>query len=59
MVSNDLMDNFIPKNNMMECNKCRKFCKKTITCEVYPEWLPRQKPVGKCPYFEPMEGHDN
>ena len=49
------LDNFIPKNNMAECNKCRKFKRETITCEKYPEWIPRQKPVGKCPNFEPKE----
>ncbi len=59
MVSNDLVDNFIPKNNMAECNRCRKFRRKTITCEVHQEWIPRQKPVGRCPYFEPMEGQGN
>ena len=40
MVSNDLVDNFIPKNNMAECNRCRKFRRKTITCEVHQEWIP-------------------
>lgn len=49
------LDNFIPKNNMAECNLCRKFNKETITCEKYPEWIPGQKPVGHCKDYEPDE----
>ena len=49
------LDNFIPKNAMEECNKCRKYHKGKFNCEKYPEWIPRQKPVGNCPDFEPKE----
>lgn len=49
------LDNFIPKNNMAECNTCRKFRKETISCEKYMEWIPRQKPVGYCEDYEPDE----
>ena len=58
MVSHDLIDNYIPvlKNEMAECNKCRKFRRETVTCEKYPEWIPRQKPKGHCPDYEPKEG---
>lgn len=55
MAPHDPMDYFIPKNDMAECNKCRKYRKGMFTCEKYPEWIPRQKPVGKCPDFEPKE----
>jgi len=49
------LDNFIPKNDMAECNLCRKFHKETITCEKYQEWIPRQKPVGHCEDYDPDE----
>ena len=49
------LDNFIPKNNMAECNLCKKFHRETVSCEKYPEWIPRQKPVGECPDYEPDE----
>ena len=56
MVSNDLVDGFIPKNEMAQCNLCRKqSSEKPFTCEVYPDWIPKQKPVGTCPYYEPDE----
>lgn len=55
LVSKDLRDNFIPKNNMVECNYCRKFRRETVSCEKYPEWIPRQKPTGRCPDYEPEE----
>ena len=56
MVSNDLVDGFIPKDEMAQCNLCRKqSSEKPFTCEVYPDWIPKQKPVGTCPYYEPDE----
>lgn len=55
MVSHDLVDGFVPKNDMAQCNLCRKFKKETITCQKYGEWIPKQKPVGACPDFEPDE----
>lgn len=57
MVSHDLIDNFIPKNDMAECNRCKKYRGK-FTCEKFHEWIPRQKPVGMCPDFEPKEEQD-
>ena len=47
------LDNFIPKNNMAECNRCRKFCRETVTCEKYQRRISKEKPVGMCPDFEP------
>ena len=44
-----------PKNDMAQCNRCRKFHRETITCEKYREWIPREKPVGNCPDYEPKE----
>ena len=49
------LDNFIPQNGMAQCNKCRKYRKGKFVCEVYAEWIPRQKPMGNCKYFEPKE----
>ena len=49
------LDNFIPKNDMAQCNKCKKFRKETLTCALYQKWIPREKPVGKCLNFEPMK----
>lgn len=53
------LDNFVPRNAMVECNSCRKFRRATITCEVYQKWIPREKPVEKpgniCRYYEPEE----
>lgn len=49
------LDNFIPKNNMAECNLCSKFHRETVTCEKFKGWIPQEKPVGVCPDFEPDE----
>ena len=54
-VTEDGAGQLIPKNAMEECNKCRKHHKGKFNCEKYPEWIPRQKPVGNCPDFEPKE----
>lgn len=53
MVSNDLVDNFIPWNAMDQCNRCRKV-RKMFTCDVYPKWIPKEI-VGHCPDFEAKE----
>lgn len=47
------LDNFIPKNSVKLCNKCRKkSLEKPFTCQVYPEWIPDEMLTGDCPDFE-------
>ena len=56
MVSHDLVDGFIPKNAVKLCNKCKKRnLKKPFTCQVYPDWIPKEMLTGECPDFEPKE----
>ena len=41
MVSNDLVDGFIPRSAVKLCNLCRKkSMTRPFTCEVYPDWIP-------------------
>lgn len=44
------LDNFIPKNAMVRCNKCKKR-KVMFTCEIYPKWIPKGASKD-CPNFE-------
>ena len=47
------LDNFIPKNSVKLCNKCRKkSLEKPFTCRVYPEWIPDEMLTGDCPDFD-------
>lgn len=55
MASHDLVDGFIPKNAVKQCNECRKRHRGTFTCEAYPDWIPDEMLTGKCPDFEPKE----
>ena len=48
------LDNFIPRNSMARCLKCRKHRGK-FTCEVYPTWIPNEVTDGDCPDFEEKE----
>lgn len=48
------LDNFIPKNTMAQCNKCRKY-RGMFTCEVYPDWIPEEVTDKGCPDYEPKE----
>lgn len=56
MVSNDLVDNFIPANSpgMERCLRCRKWLRR-FTCEVYPKWIPDKALAEECPDFEEKE----
>lgn len=49
------LDNFISKNAVKLCNKCRKRKNYTATCEVYPNGIPKKVLMGDCPDFEPKE----
>lgn len=53
MVSNDLVDNFIPRSNTGRCKECRKW-RGLFTCEVYPRWIPDKAMDEECPHFEKM-----
>ena len=55
MVSNDLVDNFIPMSSpgMERCQRCRKWLG-LCTCEVYPKWIPDKALDEECPHFEKM-----
>ena len=53
------MDNFIPRNAVKLCNKCRLANKGEFTCQVYPEWIPDEMLMGDCPNFKPEENMDN
>lgn len=56
MVSHDLVDGFIPKNAVKQCNKCRKRVDFTVTCTKYPKRIPHEVLVsGDCPDFELKE----
>ena len=55
MVSHDLIDGFIPRNEAAECNLCKRFQQETISCEKYPAGIAEQKPVGHCPFYDPDE----
>lgn len=55
MVSNDLIDGFIPKNAVKLCNDCRRHILFTVTCKSYPQGIPYEVLVGDCPDFEPLE----
>ncbi len=54
MVSNDLVDNFIPGSNTGRCKECRKW-RGRFTCEVYPKWIPDKAMDEDCPDFEEKE----
>ena len=53
------MDNFIPKNAVKLCNHCqhRHLNRGTITCEVFPKWIPQEVLVGDilCKEYLPIE----
>ena len=50
------LDNFIPKNAVKQCNKCKKRKDFTITCQKYPTRIPHEVLVGEnCPEFESKE----
>lgn len=56
MVSNDLVDGFIPRNAVKLCNLCGKqSSEKPFTCEVYPDWIPDEMLTGDCPDYEQDE----
>ena len=56
MVSNDLVDGFIPWSAVKLCNLCRKkSITRPFTCEVYPDWIPDEMLTGDCPNYEPDE----
>ena len=56
MVSNDLVDGFIPRSAVKLCNLCRKkSMTRPFTCEVYPDWIPDEMLTGDCPNYEPDE----
>lgn len=50
------LDNFIPKNTVKQCNKCKHLRAKTASCKRYPDWIPDEVLTGEeCPEFEPKE----
>lgn len=50
------LDNFIPKNAIELCNKCRKRKNFTATCKEYPNGIPKKLLFGNdCPDFEAKE----
>lgn len=44
---------FIPRNAVKMCNKCKKRTK--MTCTEYPKSIPTEKLLNGCPEFEAME----
>ena len=51
-----VLDNFIPKNAVKQCNKCKKRVNFTATCPKYPKGIPYEVLVGEsCVEFEPKE----
>ena len=56
MVSNDLVDNFIPRScpGTDRCQRCRKW-NGLFTCEMYPKWIPDKAMDEECPDFEEKE----
>mgnify|MGYP001037139516 CR=1 FL=1 len=50
------LDNFIPKNAVKLCNKCRLRKNYTATCDVYPSGIPKKVLLSSdCPDFDPKE----
>lgn len=50
------LDNFIPKNAVKLCNKCKHLQARTASCKAYPEWIPDEVLFSNnCPDFEPKE----
>ena len=50
------LDNFIPKNAVKLCNKCKKRVNFTATCSKYPGVIPKNILFSNsCPDFEPKE----
>lgn len=45
------LDNFIPRNAMMKCLRCKKYFGK-FACEVYPKRIPNEVIEGACPEQE-------
>ena len=45
---------FIPKNAMGQCNKCKHLVARTASCKAYPKWIPDEVLDSKdgCPEFE-------
>lgn len=41
---------FIPRNAVKMCNKCKKRTK--VTCTVYPKLIPKEALLNGCPEFE-------
>ncbi len=52
----ETMDNFIPKNAVKLCNKCKHRFNGTATCKVHPTWIPQEQLVSDyCKDFQPRE----
>ena len=51
------MDNFIPKNAVKYCNRCKHQTPKTVKCDAHPDGIPLELLVGrkKCQEFEEKE----
>lgn len=51
------MDNFIPKNAVKYCNRCKHQIPRTVKCKVHPDGISLELLVGrkKCEEFEKIE----
>ncbi len=55
-MSKETMENFIPKNAVKLCNKCKHRFNGTATCKVYPTWIPQEQLVSDyCKDFQTRE----
>ena len=55
-MAKETMENFIPKNAVKLCNKCKHHIRGTITCEAYPDRIPHKQLISDyCKDFQPRE----
>ncbi len=49
------LDNFIPKNTVKECNRCKHHILGTVTCKAFPNRIPDEILAGRS-HTKPFPG---